>query len=346
MRKFLLALLLLLFSLWLCAQEITFTDWHLSTALLTHQPAIDTDKNGSISLQEAALVDTLNLPGKQIASVLELTYFTHLRYLNISDNSLDTISLIHWPFLTYLNADFNQLTSIDCSQNPQLHYLSVRENHLAHLHLDANPLLDTLRADHSHVHHMKLYNCSLLKYLSCGHNELDSLNLSANKHITYLDLHGSFFKQIVGIEGLTGLQYLDLEDGKLTQLDVSNCSSLNFLYVQTNPELLEVCISPDQYNELGCTQDHCFYKDASTSWSTSCGVVAGINGESPNSNFAYPNPASKHINVPEQVMDCFSITGQHYQFENSGRLLNLTDLPKGVYFFRYASGKGERIVVQ
>ena len=223
MKKLLLAFLLLLLSLWLTAQEISFVDTNLLNALLQHQPPVDTDQNGTISMQEAVAVDTLILSSKQIDSALELTYFTSLQYLNVSDNQLDTLSLVQWPNLSYLNVDYNHLTSLDFSQNPQLHYVSISENHIAHVHLEANPLMDTLKAGHSHVHHMKLYNCPELRYLYCGHNELDSLNLVANTKLTYMDLHGSFFKQIVGIEGLTELKYLDLEDGALTQLDVSNC---------------------------------------------------------------------------------------------------------------------------
>ena len=324
------------------AQSISFTDTAFLQALLKHLPAVDTDGNDTITQSEAALVTNLKLSNKGIKSAFELRYFSSLERLDLSFNQLDTVDISALGQLRYLNLNNNELRAMDFSYNPQLHFLSINENNIGHIHLDQNPLIDTLLCDHSHVHHMKLYKCTLLQYLSCSHNHLDSLNLVANPDLTYLDVHANFFKQIVGITGLSQLVYLDAEDGLLAQLDLSACLALKFFYGGSNPNLAEICINESQLQiTQQCQLAACYFKDITANWSTTCGDVTPIEKLEKTHLYAYPNPSTGIVHFNAPVVKIFDAWG-NLVLEHQKGLLEIS-LEQAPGWYNALSSSGQSI---
>ena len=341
MRYFLRFLFLILLNVnWCFAQDLSFSDSAFFSALLNHQPAIDLNQDRIISQAEAIVVKQLFLSGKSISNVQELAYFSGLERLDLSHNQIDSIDLGQCPKISWLKLDHNKLQKLDLSGLPMLQFLSVNDNHIAHLHLDHNPMLDTLHCDHSHVHHLKLNNCHRLQYLSCAHNELDSLNLSDTPGLMYLDAHANIFKQIKGLEQLSQLQYADLEDGRLRELDVSACVNLKFLFAGTNPALIQICLNDAQLQISGqCSIDACFHKDSSAQWSNRCGRVTGRLRITSQKGKAYPNPSKGLVHFAEPIFQIRDLLGNEVFSNSSG--VNKVELnqPAGYYYAITAEGE-------
>lgn len=330
------------------AQQIVFKDVNLLSALLSHDPSIDVNDDNNISIEEAKLVTKLNLANNSIGSALELKEFTSLVSLNIAYNQIDSLPFHSWPKLTYLILDQNNFTAVDFSNNSLLSYLSIKENNVHHLHLENNPKLDTLNCDHSHVHHMKLYNCHELSYLSCSHNMLDSLNLVNNAELTYLDAHDNAVKQVVGIEFLKSLAYLDLEDCDLHQLNLSKCIALRFAYLGSNSDLSEVCLNEMQFSLAeNCMFDFCYSKDHTTNWSNNCdGVITFLNQtERVDQQLVYPNPSSGLVTFSSSLLRIVNSKGELVQPIGAGNTVDLSDYCNGVYFFYFKNGAVTKVCI-
>ena len=342
------AFLLLAFNATSTAQEINFSDPNLLTSLLLHQPQIDLDNNNKISEQEASLVTQLNLSGKSISSALELDHFIALEKIDISFNTIDTLNVAAWPNLKYFKADQNKLKAIDFNSNPELHYVSISYNDsVHHLHLDKNPKIDTIYCAHSHVHHMKLYNCHLLSYLDCSHNMMDTMNFQANPLLKHLDCHGNKYKQLVGIETLKDLIYLDTEDTKLTQLDLSGCADLKFAFIGTNPNLPTICVNSDQYViSQNCAVNSCFTKDLGASWSTQCSTITSLESH-PNENvITYPNPSTGKVNFYSPIKSITNAMGQQLPIILNGRLtVDLSEYGKGWYVLHFENKRFTKVLI-
>lgn len=98
------------------AQNISFPDGNLKTALLNHAPVIDTNNDGEIQVTEATNYNgDLILPGNSISNVSGLEYFNSVNVHNLDYNNISNFDLNGLTGLTYLSVRYNNLTSIDVS---------------------------------------------------------------------------------------------------------------------------------------------------------------------------------------------------------------------------------------
>ncbi len=73
-----------------------------------------------------------------------------------------------------------------------------------------------------------------LDTLYCGDNHFDSLDVSSNSALKYLDCSGYLYTSVtplqsLNLSGCTGLTYLNCSSSKLTNLDLSSCTALTYL---------------------------------------------------------------------------------------------------------------------
>ncbi len=188
----------------------------------------DTDGNSTLSDDEIAAVELIELDYSDISDLKGVEYFTalkrlycennQLKYLDISSNKalevlycagnqLESLAVTENTKLTELYCASNKITALNLTMNTDLEILSCWDNQLTDLDVDRNTALRELICDRNGLTSLKVTKNTALLHLSCTGNQLKSLNLSNNKKLALLFCY----------------------DTRLTKLDVSKNPVLNDL---------------------------------------------------------------------------------------------------------------------
>jgi Leucine-rich repeat (LRR) protein len=200
-------------------------------------------------------VSRLEIDGKSLTGVLDVTLFDSLSYLECKDNELDSLVLTNLSRLTDLLCSSNDLTSLSITTLTGLIYIETDNNYVLS-HIDIS---DT--------------NNQNLEYLFCGGNNLSELNLSGLTNLRFLDLsYGNSFDSL-SFPGNDLLELLGCQEVGLQHLDISNLTLLKALYCGAN-YLTELNLdNQSQLMELVCAVNFLSELDisaTSTIWFLSC----------------------------------------------------------------------------
>jgi len=217
------------------AQNVNIPDAVFKNYLLNN-PAINT--NGDDEIQEseaAAFTGTISYNGQSSTPINDLTgieAFTALTRLVVPNNKLDSLDLSANTALTYLDCSYNVHSYTDDEDFDNEYSYDIGMNTLI------------------------INNCIALDTLICSGNGLDSLNISANTALTYLDCsnninHSTWFGtgEFLGYQssesyhptlhslemgGATALTYLNCSGNQLHSLDISANTALVYVDCSEN----------------------------------------------------------------------------------------------------------------
>ena len=167
-------------------------------------------------------ITAIDCSNKGITSLKGIQYFTKLKELNCTSNSL---------------------TSVDLSGNPDLETLICTDNQLTKLNLSGMTKLTKLSCDINALTSLDVSMCTALKELDCGVNELTSLKLGSLPSLTYLYCASNNLPSI-DLSGCAALEKLFCQSNKFSKLDITK-----------NPKLMEVMCHDTGITELaiyGC----------------------------------------------------------------------------------------------
>ena len=153
----------------------------------------DTNKDGRISLEEAAMVEEIYVPDMNIRSLQGIEYFTNLKQLRCMSNQLTSLDVSKNTALEVLHCGWNQLTSLDVSKNTALRALSCNSNNLKSLDVSKNTLLARLDCGKTQLTNLDVSKNTALTSLNCMSNELTSLDISKNTQLKELDCRWNQF---------------------------------------------------------------------------------------------------------------------------------------------------------
>ncbi|MCQ2224715.1 MAG: Ig-like domain-containing protein [Paludibacteraceae bacterium] len=108
---------------------------------LVGNPSINKDGDDGISRSEAESVVELDLSGKKIASMAELSYFPNLEVLTVSDNQLTALDVTALAKLRELSCDNNKIAKLDITKNSLLTSIMCYRNNLDTLDIRSNAKL-------------------------------------------------------------------------------------------------------------------------------------------------------------------------------------------------------------
>ncbi|MCO6146917.1 T9SS type A sorting domain-containing protein [Flavobacterium sp. NRK1] len=252
--------LLLLFSGGLLAQEIVVPDAAFKAKLLEASAinniaknssgdaiAVDANGNGVITEEEAEDVRELNVASSEIYSLTGIAYFSNLRVLDCSHNTIVNLDVTSLEDLRELRCTNNTMITLNAAGLTHLELLDCSVNNIASLNLDG---LDSLKNLNTYINALNALDLSDLEYLedlNCDSNNLSELNVSSlvnltslncsNNQLTTLDLSSN-----INLESLTcfsnNLVTLFIKNGKNESFDPANWME--------NPDLEYICADESQ----------------------------------------------------------------------------------------------------
>ncbi|GAA6103915.1 leucine-rich repeat-containing protein 23 [Tachysurus ichikawai] len=182
----------------------------------------------------------LDLQNRNLADIVVLSSFVHLRFLDISSNYLTDLSpLASLTELLWIKADNNQIQSVrgqPFSQLPYLQWLSLKSNCLSDTEGLAGSALESLNLTGNTIQKVsgldynKLTN---LVSLELRGNHLETTDGIYLPNLRCLYLAQNRIKRLEGLDKLEHLTILHLRDNQLETLDGIS-QSLQYLNVRGN----------------------------------------------------------------------------------------------------------------
>lgn len=193
----------------------------------------DFNKDGKVSMDEAALCTTLEFKDEKVSNLTGIEYLTNLRELYCNYSKMSSLDLSKNTALTTLNCNGCGLTSLSISKCTELTVLECYSNNLTSLDVSNNTKLKQISCHGNNISSLDFTKNKALTNLLCGMGATSSLNLAGLSNLSYLDCVEANLTSI-DLTGCTGLKDLLIYRNKLTALDISSCPKLSRLCCQEN----------------------------------------------------------------------------------------------------------------
>ncbi|MBC8755841.1 hypothetical protein H2O64_14280 [Kordia sp. YSTF-M3] len=203
----------------------------------------DTTLDNYVTTANINTVTSLNVVGKNIASLTGLQSFTALQSLDFSINNVTTVDLTQNAQLRVLLLTGNSLATINVSQNPLLRGLTVEENLLTTIDVTQNPLLESLNISKNLFTSIDVTQNAGLTNLDVGENSLSQINVTQNPVLAFLTLDKNNFSA-VDVTNNPLLSSLSVEENSLTTIDITQ-----------NPVLLRAYFGYNQLTTIDVSQN-------------------------------------------------------------------------------------------
>ncbi|WP_179315115.1 T9SS-dependent choice-of-anchor J family protein [Winogradskyella undariae] len=232
------------------SQDVNITDVNFKTALLTHNPIIDTNGDGEIQVTEAeAYTGSLNLSLLDISDLTGIEYFVSITELHCNNNGLTSIDLSNNINLQIINLAANDLSVLDIFQNVNLQELACNGNNLTELYTNTNPNLEILNVAANSIYDLDLSANTALKDFKLNFNPIVNLDISANINLEAFSATYCYSLENVDFSNNNLLEQISLWYTNQSEIDVSNMPNLGSLYLRNlNLTSLDVSNNLNLYN--------------------------------------------------------------------------------------------------
>lgn len=225
MKKNYFLIFALFFLNFLSAQVVNIPDAIFKTKLLTASSSIqiakdlngnwfkiDSNNDGEIQTSEALQVSHLAIKSSRTSSLIGISEFTNLTYLDCQSNLIVNLDVSNLKKLTKLDCGYNYISTININGLTELESLNCRGNKLQAI-------------DISSLKKIKLFTCTL--------NAIAAINLTGLFELTELYCN---FNEIttLNLNGLNKLTQLNCGNNKISTLDISNLADLVSFYCASN----------------------------------------------------------------------------------------------------------------
>jgi len=174
----------------------------------------DSNQDGRLAMNEALVVDKIDINGLKINRLNGIEHFRNLKHLNCSNNNVTSLTLINeLKALTYLDCSNNSIASLDVKSLSALEHLNCSGNSMKSLNVTGLDKLD---------------------YLNCSYNSLSSLIIKDSKILTHVNCSNNYSLSTFNFEGLSALTYMNCSNNSLRLLDLSGQTVLEELYCSNN----------------------------------------------------------------------------------------------------------------
>jgi hypothetical protein len=211
---------------------VDIPDANLKNKLLNDND-VDINGNGEIEVEEALLMNVLNINGSSITDLTGLESFSNLETLFAEDNNISFFDFATLPNLRTLNIRTNLFSSIDLTQNSQLEIFFCDFNQFSFLDVTQNTNLETFTCAYNNLSVLNVSQNVFLRGLSCPNNQLSTLDLSQNNLLDRLDCRSNELTTL-DVSANTLITELRCDNNQLSTLDLSQNTLLELLWCGFN----------------------------------------------------------------------------------------------------------------
>lgn len=245
------------------------------------------DEDGTIPLTQKNLdmmsaVEFLNLDGAGLTSIDYLKYFTGLKTLDCSNNSLEYVDLNYLTKLRELYIYNSNVKELKIDNLVSLECLDCGNNNLSELNIANLSNITTLFCYDNNLNELELGNLDKLIQLNCTNNNISSLDLAGKEQLIALSCDGNPINSIdtanlpnlvelsvsytnisdIAIPYPEKIRYLNISATGIKSVDFSKFTSLKDLFcynmanfiteldLSNNPELQTLSCSDSKITEL------------------------------------------------------------------------------------------------
>ncbi len=231
--------------------------------------SFDTDKDGILSLTEAAAVTQIKATYRRIASLEGIEYFRNLTHLDcsmqsISNSPLTSLDLSKNTALVELNCQINSIATLDLSKNTNLTTVLAQQNKLTSIVTPESDILTKLDVNQNLLTSLDLSKLPNLETLMCSINKLTSLDLSKNTKLQFLFCSDNDLKSIDVSKNLELLELYCSRAG-LTSVDISKneklmdlgviSNNLTTVNLTNNPDIIWLELMDNKITSLNVSQN-------------------------------------------------------------------------------------------
>ncbi|WP_109097967.1 hypothetical protein [Aquimarina sp. AU58] len=243
-------------------KNIVFPDKNFKKKLLKHDPKIDINDDGEISIEEAKNVKNVDVPVAYITDLTGIEYFTNLERLNCSVNMLKVLDVSKNTVLKELHCFYNQIGILNVSNNSNLKILNCGNNELNTLDVSVNIALETLYCGMNKLKTLDISKNTNLVKLICSKNQLTVLDVSKNIVLEELYCVDNQLSML-NVGKNSNLKVLGSSSNPLGILDVSKNIVLESLFCASN-QLTTLDLTKNiNLKELGCSNNRLTTLDVS-----------------------------------------------------------------------------------
>ncbi len=322
---------------------VNIPDERFKAKLLAHNPTIDTNGDGEITVAEAeALEETLELKNDSIKSLTGLEAFKNIKKLLASYNQIEgDLDLSANTKLEVVALTDNKLTSVNVSQNAVLRRLGVNGNLLTSIDISNNPNIDRLWVYENQIAELNVSNNINLEHLVADHNKLTNIDLSNNTKLISVGIQFNQLKTL-NVSSNTSLTVINAWDNQFESVNIANGNNANMTFVkfQNNPDL--ECVKIDE----GFTPptDGKWALDTTGIWDSNCTAGVEENNLQEKAMELYPNPAQDKItlntkNLTLEKVTIYNVQGKEILVSEHSNI-NIANLNSGIYFITISTKEG------
>lgn len=340
------------------AQIINFPDVNFKKAIIKAYPAVDANKDGEISQDEAKTLTGIrglsNLPNIYDATGVE--YFTNITELNLSGHaSFAKIDVSKNTKLTTVNLKNNKLIGVfDASNLVNLTNLELTDNKLEDIIFPQNPKIKFLYVNNNLLTKVDLSSFSSLQRLTLVNSGLTELIFGNNPELTNANINNNNLSE-VSLKGLVKLNWFSAESNQLTNILFEDNPLLKTINVKNNL-LTSFDFMDDIANNITIlnVEGNPDFKSIKKDCKDQIVAIAGITVEDNCASLSVTETKDVIKIYPTVVSDVINLSSNYKSFDYeiidiSGKRakngvvdkgqINLSNLSQGIYFLILKSDK-------
>ena len=177
------------------------------------------------------MIFNLSCNNKSIKNLIGINRLVNLKYLDVSNNELDFISLSPTQQLIELDISHNKIIKLDI-EGVNLEKLNISHNQLFTIDLGLTPKLKVLKSRNNELRFISL-NAPELTILDASYNQIESIDLTQSKKIRSLILSNNNLSEF-NFDQIEKLKLIDLRNNKIKKfLNTFNDSSFT-MFINNN----------------------------------------------------------------------------------------------------------------
>ena len=322
----------------------------------------DSNISDLTGISEFKKIEILNVSKNKLTN-LNFEENINLKSLSANENQLSSLNIMENVNLLELYLFDNKLSTINIEKNTKLYYLSIGKNQLKNIDLSNNLDLFLLYIHENELSQIDLSKNTNLRYLALADNNLSDINIGSNLKLERLWIYNNPITAITldknpnlwlfsarNCDNLTKLNFsqnknlgrvwlYDNENLESINLNNNNNANIEVLDIKNTPNLTCIQVDDVSYSTTNWTE-----RDTHHTFSEDCYSTLNSTNYTFTDFKIYPNPTKNKITIQSNGQidksEIITVLGKSVMKNHKKEEIDISNLPKGVYFIKVYSENG------